>query len=63
MFARSVVKYACRPNTVLAGAYDLKVFFTVVDAGPEMVGAWDALAFVTAQRAGRRQDRCSGGGR
>jgi hypothetical protein len=27
----------CRPNTVLATAYDLKVFFTVVDKPPAEV--------------------------
>ena len=27
----------CRPNTVLAAAYDLKVFFTVVGKPPEQV--------------------------
>jgi len=43
----------CRPNTVLAAAYDLKVFFTVVDKGPRDVRPGDVLAFVTAQRAGR----------
>ena len=43
----------CRPNTVLAAAYDLKVFFTVVGKQPEDVRAADVLAFVTAQRTGR----------
>ena len=28
----------CRPNTVLAAAYDLKVFFTVVARPPEDTG-------------------------
>ena len=41
-----------RPNTVLAVAYDLKVFFTVVGKPPERVVAADVLGFVTAQRAG-----------
>ena len=27
----------CRPNTVLAAAYDLKVFFTVVARPPDQV--------------------------
>jgi integrase/recombinase XerD len=40
----------CRPNTVLAAAYDLKVFFTVVAKEPEAVGPADVLAFITAQR-------------
>ena len=43
----------CRPNTVLAAAYDLKVFFTVVGKQPEDVQPGDVLAFVTAQRTGR----------
>jgi hypothetical protein len=43
----------CRPNTVLAAAFDLKVFFTVVDKQPEDVRPADVLAFVTAQRSGR----------
>jgi len=47
----------CRPNTVLAAAYDLKVFFTVVGKPPREVTAGDVLGFITAQRAGR------GGGR
>jgi site-specific recombinase XerD len=40
----------CRPNTVLAVAYDLKVFFTVVGKPPRRVRAADVLAFMTAQR-------------
>jgi Phage integrase, N-terminal SAM-like domain len=43
----------CRPNTVLAAAYDLKVFFTIVGKTPEDVRPADVLAFVTAQRSGR----------
>ena len=42
----------CRPNTVLAVAYDLKVFFTVVGKPPRRVRPVDVLAFMTAQRAG-----------
>jgi peptidoglycan hydrolase-like protein with peptidoglycan-binding domain len=42
----------CRPNTVLATAYDLKVFFTVVGKEPADVVAADVLSFVTAQRTG-----------
>jgi site-specific recombinase XerD len=42
-----------RPNTVLAAAYDLKVFFTVVGKPPDQVRPGDVLAFVTAQRTGR----------
>ena len=44
----------CRPNTVLAAAYDLKVFFGVVDKPPAEVVAADVLGFITAQRTGRR---------
>jgi integrase/recombinase XerD len=40
----------CRPNTVLAVAYNLKVFFTVVGKPPRRVRAADVLAFMTAQR-------------
>ena len=43
----------CRPNTVLAAAYDLKVFFTVVGKPPDQVRPADVLAFITAQRTGR----------
>ena len=43
----------CRPNTVLAAAYDLKVFFTVVAKAPGEVCAADVLGFITAQRTGR----------
>jgi hypothetical protein len=41
-----------RPNTVVAVAYDLKVFFAVVGKPPRRVVAADVLAFVTAQYAG-----------
>ena len=43
----------CRPNTVLAAAYDLKVFFSVVGKPPDQVRPADVLAFITAQRTGR----------
>src|SRR5215217_3507066 len=43
----------CRPNTVLAAAYDLRVVFRVVDKPPAAVCAADVLAFITAQRTGR----------
>src|SRR5215831_1915848 len=42
----------CRPNTVLAVAYDLKVFFTTVGKTPRRVRPADVLAFMTAQRGG-----------
>jgi site-specific recombinase XerD len=54
----------CRPNTVLAVAYDLKVFFTVVAKPPRRVRPADVLAFMTAQRTGRdgRLQVAGGGG-
>jgi site-specific recombinase XerC len=42
----------CRPNTVLATAYDLKVFFCVVGKPPAEVTTGDVLGFITAQRHG-----------
>jgi integrase/recombinase XerD len=42
----------CRPNTVLAAAYDLKVFFTAVGKPPDQVRPADVLAFITAQHSG-----------
>jgi site-specific recombinase XerD len=42
----------CRPNTVTAVAYDLKVFFTVVAKPVDQVDPSDVLAFITAQRTG-----------
>ncbi len=42
----------CRANTVLATAYDLKVFFFFVGKAPEEVVSSDVLGFITAQRAG-----------
>ncbi|MEU4625181.1 site-specific integrase [Actinoplanes sp. NPDC023801] len=55
-----------RPNTVVAVAYDLKVFFAVVGKAPGRVVAADVLAFVTAQYAGgpaqRLQPAGDGGG-
>jgi integrase/recombinase XerD len=43
----------CRPNTVRAAAYDLKVFFSVAGKPPEQVRPADVLAFITAQRTGQ----------
>jgi integrase/recombinase XerD len=53
-----------RPNTVVAVAYDLKVFFSVVGKSPRRVVAADVLAFVTAQYAGGPAGRLqvAGGG-
>ena len=47
----------CRPDTVLAAASDLKVFFTVVSKPPDQVRPVDVLAFITARRAGRAGER------
>jgi integrase/recombinase XerD len=41
----------CRPNTVLAAGFDLKVFFTLFPVDPAEVTTADVLAFITAQRA------------
>ena len=50
----------CRPNTVLAAGFDLKVFFTLVPVEPTEVTTADVLAFITAQRAvGRRHGRAA----
>jgi hypothetical protein len=42
----------CRPNSVLAARFDLKVFFGVVAKPVAQVGAADVLGFITAQRTG-----------
>jgi integrase len=44
----------CRPNTVLATAYDLKVFFSTIPKEPADVVTADIFAFITAQKAPRR---------
>jgi len=41
----------CRPNTVLAAGFDLKVFFTLIPMDPVEVTTADVLAFITAQRS------------
>jgi site-specific recombinase XerD len=41
-----------RPNTILAVAFDLKVFFSVVDKTPTRVTSSDVLAFIRTQRGG-----------
>lgn len=43
-----------RWNTVLATAFDLKVFFSVIDTDPAAVTTADVLAFIQRQRAPRR---------
>ena len=47
----------CRPNTVLAAAYDLRAFFGVVDKPPAEVRPADVLGFITAQRTGRAEEQ------
>ncbi|WP_164382775.1 tyrosine-type recombinase/integrase [Streptomyces sp. OM5714] len=44
----------CRPNTLLATAYDLKVFFSMVPKEPADVVTADIFAFITAQKKPRR---------
>ena len=48
---------ARRPNTWLATAFDLKVFFSVVAKEPAQVTTADVFAFIKAQRAPRLGDR------
>ena len=43
-----------RPNTLIAVAYDLKVFFTVIVKQPADITTADVLTFIKAQRAPRR---------
>ncbi|MGA9859883.1 MAG: site-specific integrase, partial [Solirubrobacteraceae bacterium] len=43
-----------RPNTLLASAFDLKVFFSIIDKEPVDVVATDVLTFLKAQREPRR---------
>ncbi len=43
-----------RPNSWLAIAYDLKVFFSVVSKEPTVVTTADVFEFIRAQRAARR---------
>jgi len=47
-----VVAARLRPNSMLAVAYDLKVFFTVVDVDPVEVCRRDVLTFIRVQRTG-----------
>ncbi len=42
-----------RPNTLVATAYDLQVFFSIIDKPPREVTSSDVLTFITAQRAAR----------
>jgi site-specific recombinase XerD len=47
-----LVRARARRNTLLAAAYDLRVFFSVVDKDPFDVKAADVMAFIKAQRRG-----------
>jgi diacylglycerol O-acyltransferase / wax synthase len=47
----------CRPNTVLASAYDLKVFFTVVGKEKTTTGMQEGADPATAERGARPLDR------
>ena len=47
-----VVAARLRPNSTLAVAYDLKVFFTVVDVDPLDVRRRHVIGFIRAQRTG-----------
>src|SRR5579875_938301 len=44
----------CRPNSVLAAGFDLKVFFRFCGKEPVEVDTADVLAFIADQRAPRR---------
>jgi integrase/recombinase XerD len=48
------VAVRCRPNTLLATAFDLKVFFSAVPKEPAEVTTADVFEFISAQRAPRR---------
>jgi integrase/recombinase XerD len=50
----AMVAARCRPNTVLATAFDLKVFFSVVLKEPAEVTNGDVLSFIRVQRQPRR---------
>lgn len=47
-----LVRARARRNTLLAAAYDLKVFFSVVHKDPLEVKSTDVMAFIKAQRQG-----------
>src|SRR5260370_41736650 len=44
----------CRPNSVLAAGFDLKVFFAFAGKEPAEVSMADVLEFIIDQRAPRR---------
>lgn len=49
-----LVAARCRPNTLLAQAFDLKVFFSIVPKDPAEVSSADVLRFIAVQRSPRR---------
>jgi integrase/recombinase XerD len=49
-----LVAARARPNTLLAHAYDLKVFFSVIDRDPVEVMPADVMDFIADQRQPRR---------
>jgi len=49
-----LVTARARPNTVIATAFDLKVFFSVIDKEPGDVVTADVLGFIKAQREPRQ---------
>jgi integrase/recombinase XerD len=51
----------CRPNTLRAVAFDLKVFFTVIGRDPVAVTAPDVFEFLAAQRGDRTVIRLADG--
>ena len=46
-----------RPNSLLAAAFDLKVFFSFVQKEPPEVTSGDVIDFITSQRAPRAQSK------
>jgi len=52
-----LVTARARWNTVLATAFDLKVFFSVVDKDPTEVTTADVLEFIKAQRTPRHDGK------
>jgi integrase/recombinase XerD len=44
-----------RPNTLLAVAFDLKVFFSIIEKDPDLVSRADVFAFLKAQRSSNEE--------
>lgn len=51
----SFVAARARPNTLLAVAFDLKVFFRIVEKDPAQVTSADVFAFLRAQRSSNEE--------